>query len=289
MAPLCELTPNDYESLRSNLPHAVFVNRHLGGVLSARAYIAAAAAGILALLGAAGCGGPATMRAPDSAAIVDLTNPSLPLPLERFIQPDAARIAPGDLLDLRVLGFTELAGTFLVGQDGKINLSLVGPVQAAGRTVAELDDDITKALAQYYRNIDVALNVTIRAERNVYVLGEVLHPGRFDFKTGERVLHALADGGGMTSKARENSVMLLRREPDGTDHAYRLDFARLHEVLSPKDIYLQPGDLVFVPKSRFSTASDFAITLLDVLGRASTTALVVDNLQSRARNLTVAR
>jgi polysaccharide export outer membrane protein len=243
----------------------------------------------LALLAAAGCGGPATVRGPATAAIVDLTNPGLPLPIERFAQPDGARIAPGDFLELRVFGFLELSGTFLVAQDGKINLNLVGPIQAAGRTGAELDDDITKVFAQYYRNIDVALNVSARAERNVYVLGEVLRPGRFDFKTGERVLHALADGGGLTPKARENSIMLLRREADGVDHAYRLDFGHLHETLSPKDIYLQPGDVVFVPKSRFSSATDFALSFLDVLGRASTTALVVDNLSSRVRSLTIAR
>lgn len=261
--------------------------------MSARACIAAAAAGLLVLTAAAGCGGTATThaapRADDSAAIVDLTAPGQPLPVERFAQPEAALIAPGDFLELRVLGFNELSGTFLVAQDGKINLSLIGPIQAAGRTAGQLDDDLTKAFAQYYRNIDVAVNVNARAERNVYVLGDVVRPGRFDFRAGERVLHALADAGGMTSKARENSIMLMRREADGTDHAYRLDFSMMHLHLSPKDIYLQPGDVVFVPKSRFSTASDFAITLLDVLGRASTTALVVDNLQSRARSVSIAR
>lgn len=264
--------------------------------MSARACIGAAAAGLLAVLAASGCGGTKTtgrtgqdMREADAAAIVDLTAPGLPLPVERFAQPDAALIAPGDFLEMRVLGFGELSGTYLVAPDGKINLSLVGPVQAAGRSASDLDTDITKAFAQYYRNIDVSLNVNARAERSVYVLGEVLRPGRFDFKTGERVLHALADGGGMTAKARENSVMLMRREPDGLDHAYRLDFSTMHLRLAPKDIFLQPGDVVFVPKSRFSTATDFSLALLDVLGRAATTALVVDNLQSRARALSISR
>lgn len=255
--------------------------------MSARACIAAATA-LAALLAGGGCGGPAATRATE-AAIVDLTNPGLPLPVERFQQPDAAHIAPGDELELRVLGFAELSGNFLVAQDGKINLSLVGPVQATGRTAAELDDDITKSFAQYYRNIDVAVNVHVRAERAVYVLGEVLRPGRYDFRTGERVLHALADGGGLTSKARENSIILLRREPDGADHAYRLDFGRIHEQLAPKDIYLQPGDVVFVPKSRFSTAADFASAFLDAVGRAATTTLVIDDLTGRARSLTIAR
>jgi protein involved in polysaccharide export with SLBB domain len=71
---------------------------------------------------------------PTRLAIVDLTNPSQPPPLERFVQPVKAEIAPGDQLELRVLGFPELSGSFLVAQDGRINLSLIGSVQAAGKS-----------------------------------------------------------------------------------------------------------------------------------------------------------
>jgi polysaccharide export outer membrane protein len=246
----------------------------------------------LALAFLAGCGGPETSTrdpAQPGPAIVDLTDPSQPLPPERFLAPDAAWVAPGDFLDLRVLGFPELSGTFLVAPDGRINLSLVGSVQAAGKSAEELDRDITTALAAYYRNLDVAVNVNARGERNVYVLGEVGRPGRYDFRTGERVLHALADAGGMTSKARETSIGLLRREADGKDHVYRLDFSHFHTMVAPKDIYLQPGDVVFVPKSRFNTVTDFATSLLDVVGRSALTALYIDDLARRTSNLTLAR
>lgn len=237
----------------------------------------------------AGCGGTAALRGPAADGIVDLTDPSRPLPVERFLQPDPARIGPGDFLELRVLGFQELSGTFLVAQDGKINLSLIGSIQAGGKTAEELDRDITTAFATYYRNIDVAVNVNARATRDVYVLGQVARPGRFDFHTGERVLHALADGGGMIDGARENDIILMRREADGADHVYQLDFSHMHQRLAPKDIYLMPGDVVFVPKSRFKTVSEFALTFLDVLGRTSTTALVVDDLGRRTGALTIAR
>jgi protein involved in polysaccharide export with SLBB domain len=123
----------------------------------------------------------------------------------------------------------------------------------------------------------------------VYVLGEVLRPGRFEFRTGERVIHALADGGGLTGKARETGVILLRREGDGKDHVYRLDFEGLHARMVPQDIYLQPGDVVFVPKSRYGTVQEFASGFLDVVSRAATTAVSVEVLRSRTQALTVAR
>lgn len=236
-----------------------------------------------------GCGGTAARRDDGGEpAIVDLTNPVQPLPPERFSQPDPARIAPGDLVEIRGLGFPELSGQFLVSQDGRLNLHLIGSLQAAGKSAEELDRDLTAAFGTYYRNLDIAVNVVSRAERDVYVLGEVVRAGRYDFRTGERVLHAVADAGGMKSGARQSSIVLLRRETDG-DHAYRLDFSQIHGPLAPKDIYLQPGDVVFVPKSRYKTVYEFASDFLDVLGRAATTTLVIEYLNERTRNLTIAR
>ena len=241
----------------------------------------------LALAATVGCGGPRQVRGESEAAILDLTESSRPIPQEQFPQPGAAQVAPGDMLELRVLGFPELSGSFLVAQDGRINLSLIGGVQAAGRTADELDRDLTAAYSTYYRNIDVALNVSTRVERFVYVLGEVLRPGRLDFRVGDRVLHAVALGGGMTGSARESSVILLRREADGRDHAYSLDFGRIHERMAPKDIHLQPGDIVFVPKSKLRTVTDVATAILDVLSRGATTTLVVDDIANRTRSLSV--
>lgn len=254
-------------------------------------------ASLCAVLLGAGCGGKATTGGSavptqfvDEPAIVDLTDPAKPPPAERFLLPEGgAKIAPGDQLELRILGFPELSGQYLVAQDGRINLSLVGSVQASGKSVEELDHDLTSAFSTYYRNLDLAINVAERADRYVYVLGEVSRPGRFDFATGERVIHALAGAGGMTGSARENSIMLLRREQDGLDHAYRLDFSQVMTQLAPRDIYLQPGDVVFVPKSRFKTATDFAKDFLEVLGRGATTALVIDDLSRRTRALSITR
>lgn len=242
---------------------------------------------LLALAAGTGCGGPPQVRGDNAAAVVDLTDASKPIPPEHFPTMAAAQVAPGDQLELRVLGFPELSGSFLVAQDGRINLSLIGGVQCGGRTLDELDHDLTSAFSTFYRNIDVAVNVSTRAERNVYVLGEVVRPGRFEFHVGERVLHAVAEGGGMTGSARESNVILVRRETDGTDHAYALDFGRIHDRIAPKDIYLQPNDIVFVPRNRLRTVTEVAGALLDVLSRGATTALAADELSNRTRALSV--
>ena len=235
----------------------------------------------------AGCGGSSTRQPGEEPVAKDLTAPGVTLSEETFLAQDIATISPGDQLDLRILGFPELSGTFLVAQDGRINLSLIGSVMTAGKVAEELDRDLTTAYGAYFRNLDIAVNVNTRAERFVYVFGEVSKPGRYDFNGGDRVVHAIAQAGGMLVTARENTIILMRREGDGADHVYQLDFARLHQRIVPKDIPLRPGDVVFVPKSRFRTATEFAKEFLEVLGRGATTALVFGELHSRTSSLTL--
>jgi len=248
----------------------------------------------MCLFALAGCGGGAARTSGDAAgqtgaraAIVDLTAPDVTLSDERFLVQDIATISSGDFLELRILGFTELSGTFLVAQDGRINLSLIGSVMAAGKTADELDRELTAAYGTYFRNLDIAVNVNARTERFVYVFGEVPKPGRYDFRGGDRVIHALAQGGGMLGTAREDAVILMRRESDGVDHAYQIDFARMHQRILPQDITLRPSDVIFVPKSRFRTVTDFAKEFLEVLGRSATTTLTLNYLSSRTRSLAI--
>jgi hypothetical protein len=82
----------------------------------------------------------------------------------------------------------------------------------------------------------------------------------------------------------------MRRMPDGHEHAYRLAFNQLHTGVYPQDIYLQSGDVIFVPRTRFFTFTEYASEFLGVLSRAATTTLIIDDLVGlRTRALTVGR
>jgi polysaccharide export outer membrane protein len=221
---------------------------------------------------------------------MDLTDPTAAIPVEQLMIPEVALIAPGDELRLELLSHTEISGRYVVTRNGMINIALLGTVQAAGKTIDSLDTELTQALNQYYRFADVSVNLVAQAPRSVFVLGEVENPGRHEFLPGDRILHGLATAGGMSRQARSDNIVLMRRMPDGREHAYRLAFNRLHTGVYPQDIYLQPGDVVFVPRTRFFTFTEYANEFLNVLSRAATTALIVDDLVGlRTRALTVGR
>lgn len=245
---------------------------------------------LLLLLGAIslGCGGGAVhpsrsaetaqARAEAEAAIVDLKDPTKPIPPQRFLQAQESVVVPGDQLEIRAYDNEDLSGLFLVPPDGRLNLPFIGSVDVANKTADQIDQEITTGLNNYFRNIDIMVNIKDPAQRSVYVVGQVRNPGRFDFEYGDRVIHALGHAGGMQDRARESGIVLVRREPDGRDHAYRLDFSSVHHFIAPGDIHLQPGDVVFVPKDRFSTFTEFAKDFLDVINKALTSGVLVDQL-----------
>lgn len=261
---------------------------------------ASAARGILLVLlfCASGCGQPEVhpSRSPEHLAnvaeaestIVDLMDPTKPIPAQRFLQARETVVVPGDALEIRAYDNKDLSGLFLVPPDGNVNLPFIGSVDVVDKTPSQLDEEITLAMNDYFRNVDIMVNIKDPAQRSVYVVGQVRNPGRFEFEYGDRVFHALGRAGGMQDRAREAGIVLVRREADGRDHAYHLDFSKVHHFVAPGDIHLQPGDVIFVPKDRFSTFTEFATQLLDVVNKALTSGVLVDQLLDiRVRTLSI--
>ena len=90
-----------------------------------------------------------------------------------------------------------------VSQDGTIVMPLLGQVTAAGKTVQEIQAQITQALgADYLVNPTVNVMVAEHESRRVTVLGAVTAPGTFHLKDNSTTLiDVLALAGGPTEKA----------------------------------------------------------------------------------------
>jgi hypothetical protein len=61
----------------------------------------------------------------------------------------------------------------------------------------------------------------------------------------------------------------MRREVDGKDHVYRLDFSGLYAEIIPEDILPATGRRGVRAKSRFRTIYDFTNPFLEMLGRVA--------------------
>src|SRR5579885_240267 len=163
------------------------------------------------------------------------------------------RIQPGDQLAINFYLNPEFNDQVPVSPDGKITLRLVGAIAAAGMTPAELAGAVDKAYLSELRSPDASVTVKNMPGRQVFVQGQVNKPGAFPLEPGMTALQALADAGGVTKEAAEDSVVLIRRDACGHPTGQRLDLASA--VDNPghgEDASLMPYDVLVVPRSRIA-------------------------------------
>lgn len=163
----------------------------------------------------------------------------------RSVPPETYRIGPEDMLQISVWKNETMSHAVPVRPDGKISLPLLNDVQAGGFTALELREILTKKLAEYMPNPEVAVIVTDVRSYKVSVVGEVARPGRYDLKTWTTVLDVLAMAGGFTQFASRSRILIL--QPDGKGMK-RIPF-NYNKVVGgeQENFYVRNGDVIMVP------------------------------------------
>lgn len=166
-------------------------------------------------------------------------------------------ISPGDVLEISVWQHPELDRTVTVRPDGRISFSLIGDVNAARLTPAELDKLITRRLSKYVQNPEVTVIVTdiftdISIRRNqILILGQVTRPGVYPIEERVTILEAIAKAGSYTERAALEKVTITRKSEKETPKVIKVDLEKvIIEGDRSKDVILKPGDVVYVPKKR---------------------------------------
>jgi polysaccharide export outer membrane protein len=151
------------------------------------------------------------------------------------------RMSREDVIEVSVWKEPELSRTVPVRPDGKITLPLVGEMQAEGLKPAELEQNVSKALASYVRDPRVTVIVHDVNGSKVFVTGMVAHPGAFPLRNSMNVLQALAMAGGLAEFADRGDIKVLRADGKRFD----VDYDDL--VSGHSKVTLGPGDTVVVP------------------------------------------
>ena len=123
-------------------------------------------------------------------------------------------VGPGDVLDIAVFGNDDLSRVPTVQTNGSITFPLLGEVQVAGLTVAEVQRKITNLLAKdYLVNPQVEVKVKEYQSQFVSVVGEVNSPGRKPIRGRMRLVDALLEAGGFkqSSSGEVLTVLVISR------------------------------------------------------------------------------
>lgn len=169
--------------------------------------------------------------------------------------PDRAdyRLVAQDILDVSIYQVPDLNRTVQVDGAGMISLPLIGGVPAAGRTVREVEADVTRRLAaRYLQSPQVSVFIRDAVGLRITVDGAVRRPGFVQMKGATTLLGVIAEAQGLADTADQSAVLIFRPTDQGRTVA-RFDLAAIR-VGRASDPQVYGGDTVVVDELTARTA-----------------------------------
>jgi polysaccharide export outer membrane protein len=168
-------------------------------------------------------------------------------------------IQPDDILELSFRYTPEFDQEVTVQPDGFVQLKgLSKDVHIQGQTIPEVIETLKKAYIDVLH--DPVVSVVLRDFEKPYFIagGQVGKPGKYDLRGPTSAAQAIAIAGGFADYAKNKQVLLFRRY---TDDTVEVKVLNLKSVLNKKDLredlMLQPGDMLFVPKTAMAAIDRF--------------------------------
>ncbi|MGB8699808.1 MAG: SLBB domain-containing protein [Thermosynechococcaceae cyanobacterium] len=173
-------------------------------------------------------------------------------------------LGPGDQLQLNMYGQTDLFATpFTVLVDGTISLPFIGRVSVAGKTVREVEANITAMYKRYFKRPYITVVLVKPRQLTLAVSGEVVKPGTYPFVGTDQiptVSQLLKLSGGITPSADLRNIQ-VRRTKFGQPENYETINVDLMKLIRAgdisQDVRLRDGDIVVVSASEKPSLIDF--------------------------------
>jgi polysaccharide export outer membrane protein len=158
-------------------------------------------------------------------------------------------LASGDVVKLTFSSAPELNQSQKVRADGKLSLPLVGEVDAAGKTVGQLQG----ALIELYKSQLKTPEVTVSLEGSVttvVISGAVNKPGKIAFERPTTVFQAIMEAGGPSEYGTLRHVRLIRTV-NGVQKSQVMNVRETLVGQGTKPFYVRDGDVIYVSQTTF--------------------------------------
>jgi polysaccharide export outer membrane protein len=199
----------------------------------------------LSILALCGCAKDPGLIGRQDLAVVEGNQLPPPTAQDALATPRPYLIGPFDSIAIEVFGIPELARSAQVDSAGRISMPLIGSLDAAGKTPAELATLVEQRMREnHVRNPQVTVNLTGSLSQTVTVDGQVKRAGIYPIQGRMTLMRAVARAEGMGEDAREDYVVVFRRVAD-KDMAALYDMRAIRAGAYPDpDIYA--NDVVYV-------------------------------------------
>ncbi|HMA75999.1 MAG TPA: polysaccharide biosynthesis/export family protein [Candidatus Krumholzibacteriaceae bacterium] len=185
------------------------------------------------------------------------------------IQSQQIRLRAGDKLELKVEERPQLDRQLQIDSNGEISIPVVGRIQLRGLRLIEAESTILEELQNYYPSIS-RIELSLYGEesrRLIYVQGEVINPGRYEFVEEPNVWEAIREAGGATPRAMLEAVRIVHGEGD-QQRTYLVDLQRVINDGNFDSLpELKVGDTVIVPERTEQVSSEANVKIMGAVGR----------------------
>ena len=157
---------------------------------------------------------------------------------------------PGDSIEMVVYREPDLNIRSKIGNDGFVQLPLLGEIKSGGLSVRSATSLIRqKYNSDYVVEPQVYLNVVAYNSRKFTIIGQVGRPGTYEFGGSESLdlLEAIGMAGGFTRIADRGHVVVKRREGNSM-RVLKVNAKKLSDDGIDR-FEIQPGDVINVAES----------------------------------------
>ncbi len=173
---------------------------------------------------------------------------------------------------------TSIGGSYLyfsgypIDIEGNIEMPLIGKIQAAGHTVAQVEQLVHQKISEIVYNVQVTVRL---GGFRINIVGEVKSPGEYVvYRDRATIMEALSLAGDMSYYGNRKEIMVYRTTKEGVV-MHPIDLTDRNALSSPV-FYLQPNDMVYVeplPRTIFRVNVSDVVTYISAI--SSSLALVV--------------
>jgi polysaccharide export outer membrane protein len=168
----------------------------------------------------------------------------------------------GDVISIAVVEHPEFSGRHKIRPDGRINYPVIGEIDAATLTTAQLVKIMQGKLSSYVNNPVVSISIEAYYANKIFVIGAFTRPGEYEIYEPLDILKVIAMCGGISN----NRIKYLKiiRVDGNVITVNSKDIFGVSSKYDNKKYILYPGDTMFAPNT-FQIPWGVAASILSVL------------------------
>ena len=160
----------------------------------------------------------------------------------------------GDSFDLGFEFSPEFNQSVIVQPDGFVSLREIGDIHVSGLTLPEVQRLVEAKYGTILKQPKISVTAKDLEKSYFIATGEVTKPGKYELRGEITVTEAIAIAGGLApDRAKHSEVVLFRLEGNTLGPGKVMNVKKMLKTRDlHEDMYVRPGDLLYVPQNTWS-------------------------------------